>query len=559
MLSRKGLVWGLSWLCAACVDASNHKNDEASSTDTASLGDLSSDTAADIGVDTTGWVVGTEPETEAPVTDDTGSESEVSTASEEGVDSDTTGTDSSLDTASEGDSPADTASDVDSDTTGQDTGIVGDTDDPVVNDTDSASEVSTESDTATETDAVEGVSCVLANTIDDMESGTGHVCPFDDRNGVWYVFNDETEGAAQWPPLTTPGIPAPTAELTDGHDGSTRAMHTYGEGFGEWGAGIGLDLAYNDGAYGSYDVSAYDGVTFFAKSDLSSRVTFRVSTADTTRIEWGGHCQEDEECSWEPHVALLQFYPEWMQYWIPFDELESELSLPFDGTMVTNMQFLFEDWGEAMDIAFDFWVDDLSFYSGAPDCDDRCAAAPAGCDGELPIVDENLVNTLKRYADTSAPVTCSDVCWRHRIAAYGEVDSLEGLGCLHWITALEIRRGGVQDISPLATLSNLHSLNLADNGIVDISVLSGLSSLITLNLSENEISDLTPLASLSSLDELTLSGNHITDLTPLVQNEGLGDGDAVYLIENPIDCDTQAENIRALEDRGVFVAEWSCP
>ena len=45
--------------------------------------------------------------------------------------------------------------------------------------------------------------------------------------------------------------------------------------------------------------------------------------------------------------------------------------------------------------------------------------------------------------------------------------------------------------------------------------------------------------------------NQISDLEPLVNNEDLDDGDSVYLTDNPIDCEDQADNIDELEDRGV--------
>jgi hypothetical protein len=48
-----------------------------------------------------------------------------------------------------------------------------------------------------------------------------------------------------------------------------------------------------------------------------------------------------------------------------------------------------------------------------------------------------------------------------------------------------------------------------------------------------------------------LSGNQIADLAPLVANAELGEGDSVYVDDNPIDEMAQADNIAALCDRGV--------
>lgn len=47
-----------------------------------------------------------------------------------------------------------------------------------------------------------------------------------------------------------------------------------------------------------------------------------------------------------------------------------------------------------------------------------------------------------------------------------------------------------------------------------------------------------------------------SDISPLVENIGLGAGDTVYIDDNNLDLGEGSQdmkNIRALEDRGVFV------
>ena len=76
-----------------------------------------------------------------------------------------------------------------------------------------------------------------------------------------------------------------------------------------------------------------------------------------------------------------------------------------------------------------------------------------------------------------------------------------------------------------------------------------------LSLDGNSVSDVSPLSGLVSLMILRLQGNSVTDLSPLVANPGLADTqDGVWLRNNPLDCEEQAENIQALEDRGVSVS-----
>jgi hypothetical protein len=68
-------------------------------------------------------------------------------------------------------------------------------------------------------------------------------------------------------------------------------------------------------------------------------------------------------------------------------------------------------------------------------------------------------------------------------------------------------------------------------------------------------SDISPLASanLTSLTELSLGGNQIGDIEPLVDNPGLGEGDYVDLVFNPLSDTSLNTYIPQLEARGVIV------
>lgn len=109
-------------------------------------------------------------------------------------------------------------------------------------------------------------------------------------------------------------------------------------------------------------------------------------------------------------------------------------------------------------------------------------------------------------------------------------------------------------------MAALSTLSLSSNNVSDLSSLSGLSALAWLCLHSNNITDLAPLSNLTALSVITLSNNSVSDLRPLVANTGLGRNtwDEVWLDNNPIDCDAQADNIQALLDRGVFLY-MGCP
>jgi len=82
---------------------------------------------------------------------------------------------------------------------------------------------------------------------------------------------------------------------------------------------------------------------------------------------------------------------------------------------------------------------------------------------------------------------------------------------------------------------------------------SDLKGLISFAASEKNIADLTGLEHCTNLTELDLGYNQISDISPLVQNEGFGEGDAIYLQGNPLSWESVNIYIPELRGRGVTV------
>ena len=97
------------------------------------------------------------------------------------------------------------------------------------------------------------------------------------------------------------------------------------------------------------------------------------------------------------------------------------------------------------------------------------------------------------------------------------INDLSPLANLTNLTTLEISstRGSLSDLSPLANLTNLTELRLFINGISDLSSLANLTNLTELILFRNDIEALNPLKKLVNLEILSLSTNNISDVTPL--------------------------------------------
>jgi Leucine-rich repeat (LRR) protein len=344
-----------------------------------------------------------------------------------------------------------------------------------------------------------GAGGVCGTLIDDIEDGTGHICEGPEgRVGVWYAFN--SDAGTQWPQPTTPGIPIPTSEIPGGRGASRRAMHTYGTAFGGWGAGVGFDVAFDGTTYRVYDASAYAGVKFWARGTPQTSFNFRISTAVTTLPKYGGVCPSID-CPPDSSAVLLD--DAWQLYWVPFMELNA-----LERNRVTNMQFL-----GAVGVPFDFWIDDVSFFVGPPDC------CPAGCAGPVSIPDANLSSLVHQVAgaDQAAPLACSDVCAVPSLlvpAFYG-VQSLDGLECLASMAQLTLSQNQIADLTPLAPLGRLMILDLSHNQIADVTPLADLTRLRALDLTHNQIADVAPLAGLAQLISLGLGDNRVRDVGPL--------------------------------------------
>ena len=139
------------------------------------------------------------------------------------------------------------------------------------------------------------------------------------------------------------------------------------------------------------------------------------------------------------------------------------------------------------------------------------------------------------------------------VLARNDVSDLTPLAGLGSLTDLYLSVNAVADVSPLAGLASLTMLGVGDNAIADIGALAELGSLTYLGLHGNAIADVSALRGLAALNNLVLNNNHVVDIAPLAENEGLGAGDYIELIGNPLDAAAHETHIPALQDRGATV------
>jgi len=360
--------------------------------------------------------------------------------------------------------------------------------------------------------------------IDDMEDGTGRICRGEGRVGVWYVFHDDF--CPQWPEETEPGTPIEVSALPEPRGASKRAMHTFYEadcgapmpesplndGVNDrWGAGIGLDLAYDGSTYLTYDASAYSGITFWARGSAAGDVgsnparplEFRVGDASSTSVLYGG---TNEKLAVGRRTSIY-LTPEWHQYWVPFASLAAKAAVqepyaPFQPAELTNIQFFAEFYKDVL--RFDFWIDDIAFYSGQANC---CSP---GCPDPPAFAMPNIESSVA-YATVAGPgpASCEALCFATNVgvSTNAQPTDLRGIDCLGELAVASFYQSGITDLAPLAANQRLASLDLSANPLADLTPLAGLPALSWLSLSNDRVMDAAPLARLPALTYLNAGGN----------------------------------------------------
>jgi flagellar hook assembly protein FlgD len=161
-----------------------------------------------------------------------------------------------------------------------------------------------------------------------------------------------------------------------------------------------------------------------------------------------------------------------------------------------------------------------------------------------PIADISALENIKDLIDLSIGQydrNCVQVSGLSVIEGFTKLEML-------WLTCCEIT-----NITFVKTLTNLQYLRISNHKVSDIQDVSNCTQLIRLYLDLNEITDIGPLEGLSNINLLDLKYNQITNIEPLVKNIGLGQGDAVSLIGNPLDDISINQYIPELKNRGVTV------
>ncbi len=137
-----------------------------------------------------------------------------------------------------------------------------------------------------------------------------------------------------------------------------------------------------------------------------------------------------------------------------------------------------------------------------------------------------------------------------------KITDLSPLSKLVNLQDLNVGGNQVSDLTPLANLTSLEILSLFSNQVTDITPLASLTNLKTLAMQHNNVGNILPLEGLNNLENMDLSYNQIEDISPLVRNVGIDNGDYLDVRWNLLDLtppSTDMNDIQTLQGRGVQV------
>jgi endoglucanase len=185
--------------------------------------------------------------------------------------------------------------------------------------------------------------------IDDFEDGDDHLLPNDERTGIWFMTDDQSDGGMR----NEDTYVKPLSVLRPG--GSTKGMPIWGSGFSEWGASLAVWFL-DKHPLKTYDASRFKGIAFFARveSGTTPNLRFNISSFGTE--------DEDgcEDMCHDRYGVPLVLNTSWAEYIIDFSRCEQMgfgKPVDFDPSQLYGLEF-----ATPKNARFAVWIDDIRFY-----------------------------------------------------------------------------------------------------------------------------------------------------------------------------------------------------
>ena len=206
----------------------------------------------------------------------------------------------------------------------------------------------------------EGKACpATEGMISDGEANSNQVNPIKGRGGYWYTFVDNN-GSSITP---TAGSQGGTFAMAPGGAAGTKfAAHMQGKVGTADTVYTGMGFNFVD-PKGTYDATAYKGISFWAKKGAGSTGNVRLKFPDSNTDPDGKVCKE----CFNDFGMDLQLTEAWVQYTIPYVAMSqmkgwgSPHTPGVDTSKVYGVQWQVNEKGAPYDI----WIDEIQF-TGCP-------------------------------------------------------------------------------------------------------------------------------------------------------------------------------------------------
>lgn len=238
--------------------------------------------------------------------------------------------------------------------------------------------------------------------IDDFDSAPTQICSTDGRNGYWFVYST----------VSTNVLTPPVGAFAYGGGLNAGGLEFHGTSSAGYDVGVGVSLKNHQNEPTPYDASAYSGVRFMIRSNLSNDLYFNVQLQSRLPVEAGGDCIDSTICNDHP-THLFSTTTEWQEHVVCFYDTASE---GYAGGPIVAVKP-----GELSQLAirpsvggdFRFQMDDLYFLpEDDPICGTNNPSVPTGAcsaSGNGTIFASGTCGTLNTFeADAGSILFASD-------------------------------------------------------------------------------------------------------------------------------------------------------
>jgi endoglucanase len=202
----------------------------------------------------------------------------------------------------------------------------------------------------------EGKPCPADGVIDDGEDNNNQISLNKGRAGYWYTFADKAGTTI------TPSAGGTYSMSRGGANGSSLAARASGKVGGGQVVYGGVGFNFID-PKGSYNASAYKGISFWAKVGEGSATKVRLKVPDVNTDKDGKVCTD----CFNDFGMDLDLTTTWTKYTVPFSAMTQMAGwgAPHPGSIDTTKLYGVQWQVNAPGATYDLWVDDIAF-TGCP-------------------------------------------------------------------------------------------------------------------------------------------------------------------------------------------------